>query len=216
MFIDAHTHQKNPVHPSLVMGKHALGIHPWDVKSPFDRDSLLIEFRKIENEEMFAIGECGLDRARSGLADIIEQSEVFQWHLELAKKTNLPVIVHSVRAHSDIVGILKNHQWKIPLMLHDFSGNEQQIAEFLKYPVTFSLGKRIFNDHDLIKKIPLENLLLETDDQLEIGIEDLYKKAAEILNIEVSILEGLLEKNFLNFFSHANDVRSADFINNFR
>lgn len=216
MFIDSHTHQKNPPHPSLIMDKHAFGIHPWNVLAPFNRETLLNEFKKIENEQMFAIGECGLDRVRKGLASITQQTEVFEWHLELAKKTNKPVIVHCVRAHSDIVGILKKHQWKLPIMLHDFSGNEQQIGEYIKYPVYFSLGLRIFKDPDLLKMIPLNKLLLETDDQLNVDIEELYHKAAEILNLDVAVFADQIEKNFLRFFSHANDVRSADFINNFR
>lgn len=216
MFIDAHTHQLNPNHPSMIMGKHALGIHPWDVKGPFDRKNILSMFQKIENQKMFAIGECGLDRARVGLAEISEQAEVFEWHLDLASKLNLPVVVHCVRAHSDIVGILKKKKWKLPILLHDFSGNEQQILEYLKYPVYFSLGKRILKDSELLSKIPLDRLLLETDDQVEVSIEELYQKTADILKLDLNQLSDQLERNFLSFFSESNNVRSSDFIKNFR
>jgi len=216
MYIDAHTHQKNPSTIALIMGKHASGIHPWNVLAPFNLVSLKKNFTEISKERMFAIGECGLDRAREGLATIEEQSEVLEWHFNLARKSKRPLIFHCVRAHSDLIGILKKHRWQAPFMLHDFSGNEKQITEYLKYQAFFSLGKRILIDHSLLKQIPIERLLLETDDQVEVGIEMLYKEAAAVLNMPLSEFEEQLKKNFLTFFSEAYDVSSPDFIKNFR
>lgn len=216
MFIDAHTHQKDPIYLSLIMGKHALGIHPWDVLAPFNGESLRRKFIEIAEEKMLAIGECGLDRAREGLANIEEQAEVLKWHFDLARKNKLPLIIHCVRAHSDLLGILKKHKWQAPFMLHDFSGNEKQIAEYLKFQAYFSLGKRVFKDHLLLRSIPKERLLLETDDQSDVGIDLLYKEAAAVLNLPISEFEEQLEKNFLTFFSETYDVRSPDFIKNFR
>lgn len=216
MYIDAHTHQKDPNTIAVIMGKHALGIHPWDVLAPFNLESLKKKFKEISIERMFAIGECGLDRAREGLATIEEQSEVLNWHFDLSRKNKLPLIFHCVRAHSDLLGMLKSQKWQTPFMLHDFSGNEKQITEYLKYQAFFSLGKRILKDHSMLKHIPRERLLLETDDQNEVGIDSLYRETAAVLDLPLSELEEQLEKNFLTFFSEAYDVSSPDFIKNFR
>lgn len=212
MKIDAHTHHEGP-HPALVMGKQAVGIHPWELQKDISLRELRLRFDQLlSNPKLMAIGECGLDRARADLHSIETQSTVLEWHLEEAKKRNLPVIIHCVRSHSDLIGLFKKMKMKQTFMLHDFSGNEFQINEYLKFNPYFSLGKRGIKH---LKKIPSNRLLLETDDQHEISLDELYAKASAELGLSSQQLEKQLVENFLGFFSQSHDVGSADFIKNF-
>jgi TatD DNase family protein len=219
MYIDAHTHHKSQGsnHYSLVVGVHALGIHPWELTGPFDREIFDKKWEALIAEKKFyAIGECGLDRVREGIASIEDQTYVLLKHLKLAEEKQMPVILHSVRAVSDYLGIFKKEKFTQKRLFHAFSGNAQEMQELLKYPSFFSFGHRLFKDEKTIKLVPIDRLLLETDDQTEVGIEEIYKKASEILEIPLENLQRQIEKNFLSFFNQLDDIGSTDFINNFR
>ncbi len=213
MKIDAHTHHEGP-HPALVMGKQAIGIHPWEVQKEISLRELRLKFDKqlSEHPNLMAIGECGLDRSRADLLSIEDQITVLEWHLDVAKIKNLPVIIHCVRSHSDLIGLFIKVRMNQTFMLHDFNGNEFQINEYLKFNPFFSLGKRGIKH---LKKIPPNRLLLETDDQREISLDELYAKASLELGLSSQQLEKQLEENFLAFFSQSHDVSSANFIKNF-
>lgn len=213
MKIDSHTHSVG-VHPALVMGKQALGIHPWELQKTVSLQAIRKRLDQLMdiNPQLMAIGECGLDRSRADLVSMQEQLTVLEWHFNEARKKNLPLIIHCVRAHSDLVGLLKKNKIQQTIMLHDFNGNEFQIREYLKFDVYFSLGKRGLKN---IEKVPFDRLLLETDDQIEMSLELLYTKASMVLGVSMDQLEKQIEENFLRFFSKSHNVRAADFIKNF-
>lgn len=169
---------------------------------------------KQETSGIVAIGECGLDRVHAGVASIEDQIYVLEKHFELARDLNLPIILHIVRAYSDLLHMLKQNQFKNPIMLHAYGGNEFEMNELLKYPVYFTYGKRLFNTDKMLKVTPLDKLLLETGDQGEYSIEDIYKKAAVSLEMKVTDLEMQLEKNFLAFFGKQDDISASNFIKN--
>jgi TatD DNase family protein len=219
MYIDAHTHHKSQGsnHYSLIVGVHALGIHPWELTGPFDRESFDKKWEiLIADKKFFAIGECGLDRMREGIASIEDQSYVLLVHLRHAEEKKMPVILHSVRAISDYLGIFKKVKFTQNRLFHDFCGNAQEVQELLKYPSFFSFGHRLIKNEKAIKLVPIDRLLLETDDQTEVGIEEIYQKAAVILEISLEKLQKQIQNNFLSFFNQLDDIGSTDFINNFR
>jgi len=85
-----------------------------------------------------AIGECGLDYFRNlSLPEV--QKEVFAWQLEMAKKYDLPVVVHIRDAYVDAFEILKAADWK-KVILHCFSGglNEAYLAWNMGFITSFS------------------------------------------------------------------------------
>ena len=201
MYIDAHSHRASSGIQILV-NVHTRAIHPWDLKEPFDREAFEQDWIKLKQEKsiIYAIGECGLDRVHEGITDIRDQVYVLEKHFELARTLGLPIILHTVRAFSDLLHILKKNQFNYPIMLHAFGGNEHEMHELLKYPVYFTYGKRLFNTDKMLKLTPLDRLLLETGDQSEYSIADIYKKASDSLGVELGELEEQLEKNFLTFF----------------
>jgi TatD DNase family protein len=213
MQIDAHAHQKSSS-TQILVGVHTIGVHPWELTIPFSREEFDREWSELikKKEGVYAIGECGLDRVHEGIAGIDDQKYVLLKHFELAQRWELPIILHSVRTYSDILEILKKIKFQYPILLHAYGGNEQEMHELLKYPVYFSYGARLFKTDKMLKMTSLDRLLLETGDQSDYTIADIYQRASESLGMNLSSLEARLEKNFLEFFSKHDHVSAADFI----
>src|SRR5690606_38102167 len=100
-----------------------------------------------KNKKIIAIGETGLDYHNVaeylGKKNLTEeeitkevkrvketQIELFKAHLELAKKNNLPLIIHCREAYLEMLDLLKNQ--KIPGVIHCFSGTLKEAQEFLQ------------------------------------------------------------------------------------
>lgn len=213
MKIDIHAHQVS-TNTQVLVGVHTLGIHPWELLSPFDRRSFNQKWAELitRKDGIYAIGECGLDRVRANIANIEDQKYVLMKHFEEAVNRKIPLILHSVRTYSDVLAIFKKIQFPYPVLLHAFGGNHYEMQELLKYPVFFSYGARIFNTDKMLKSTPLERLFLETGDQCDYSIDDIYQKASEALGIDLESLETILKNNFLTFFDKLDNVSSTNFI----
>lgn len=215
MYLDVHAHQKSN-ETQILVGVHTKAVHPWELTLPFDRKRFdeQWEILKANTKDIVAIGECGLDRVHEGIASIDDQVYVLLKHFELASDLKLPIIIHSVRTHSDLLGILKKIKFQQPVMLHAFGGNEKEMHDYLKYDVTFTYGKRIFKNDSMLKITPLKNLMFETGDQAEFSIADIYQQGAKSLGMEVEKLEEQLYANFKRVFNQLDDVSASDFIKN--
>jgi TatD DNase family protein len=121
---------------------------------------------KIIKEEIFAIGEIGLDYYRNHTS-ISKQKEFFKKQLLLAKKYNLPVLLHIRDAFEDAYNILKENEVTKGLV-HCFSSDFETAKKFidLGFYISFS-GVITFPKSDNIKNtatlIPFERILVETD-----------------------------------------------------
>lgn len=213
MEIDAHAHQKT-TSTQVLIGVHTIGIHPWELKLPFNREEFDRKWEQLiqKTEGIYAIGECGLDRVHEGIADIEDQKYVLMKHIELAVERRLPIILHSVRTNSDILEIFKKTKFSFHVLMHAFGGNDHEMHELLKYPVYFSYGARVFKTNKMLKVTPLDKLLLETGDQHVHSISDIYEYAAKSLDVNKDELEKRLYQNFLTFFNKLDDVSASDFI----
>ncbi|MBM3250718.1 MAG: TatD family deoxyribonuclease [Candidatus Nealsonbacteria bacterium] len=145
----------------------AVGLHPIHAR---DEEFSAENYKELaKSKKVVAIGEIGLDYFKDygKFKDI--QKRIFLKQLNLAKELNLPVIIHCRMAHEDLLEIL-NFQFSIfnfqlKGVIHCFTGNWQQAKEYLD--IGFYLG---FNGiiykldlKEVIKKTPLERILLETD-----------------------------------------------------
>lgn len=213
MQIDAHSHQISNS-TQILVGVHTLGVHPWELTLPFDRHSFAQKWNELikKKDGIYAIGECGLDRVHAGIVEIDDQKYVLMKHFEEALKRKIPLILHSVRAYSDVLSLLKKCKFPYPVLLHAYGGNEYEMHELLKYPVYFSYGARLFNTDKMLKLTPIDRLLLETGDQKDFSIEDIYLKACESLGLELCELEEKVKNNFLTFFDKLDDVSASNFI----
>lgn len=178
------------------------GIHPWWIEdyTPTEVLNLQNEVEKLLSEgKLWGLGETGIDRAYPEFLN--HQKELFHWHIDLAEKSKLPLIIHSVRAGSDILEILKEKRPKGPWIFHDFRGNEQLLKDILRlHPESyFSFGISIDNSpqiRELLPLVPLDKLFLETDDQKHLDIHDIYLRASHHLGIELEFLKSQLRYNF--------------------
>lgn len=209
MLLDALKHRKtNDL--GILDQVNTSGLHPWQIPEG-DLNKILGDLREnlTKKTDLLAIGECGLDRVREGLVDIEIQKEVFRVHLEVAMEKNLPIIIHCVRAFSDIFEVLKKAQPEIPLMFHAFNGNEEIVKELLKFNSFFSQGENVFKNSCKLEVIPLDRLVLESGDQDHVSLLEIYQKAKSDLKKEN--LEDIVEENFLNLFN-SHHISPADFI----
>ncbi len=146
----------------------AAGIHPGNVDCLQDIPvntamDKIAEF--CQDEKCIGIGEIGLDYYWTQ-ENISLQKQVFSAQLELSKKLNLPVIVHDRDAHSDTLEMLKNY--KPNGVVHSFSGSVEMAKEIFKLGmyigisgvITFKNAKKL---PDVVKEMPLDKFLLETD-----------------------------------------------------
>ena len=100
------------------------------------------------------------------------QFERQQWlldeQLKLAKRYDLPVILHSRRTHDKLAMHLKRHDLPCTGVVHGFSGSLQQAERFVQLGYKIGVGgtityPRASKTRDVIAKLPLASLLLETD-----------------------------------------------------
>lgn len=142
----------------------AAGFHPENLEGVTDSDIDKIE-EIAKNEKCVAIGEIGLDYYwMSSSKDI--QKEYFTKQIELAKKLDLPVIVHDRDAHGDTLDILKATKPKG--VVHCFSGSKEMAKEIIKLGMYIGLNgvatfKNARKSLEVVKEIPIERLVLETD-----------------------------------------------------
>ena len=142
----------------------AVGVHPEDLYSgeKFSSDKLL---NLVRDPKTVAIGEIGLDyHWDTHPADF--QKVWFEAQLDFAKQVNLPVIIHDREAHGDTLELLKKHKPKG--VLHCFSGSNEMAKEILKLGMYIGVGgvvtfKNARKTVEVVKELPLDRLLLETD-----------------------------------------------------
>jgi TatD DNase family protein len=147
----------------------SLGIHPCNVK---DQPKITAEeLVKIvnENEKIIGLGETGLDYFHDKSA-IPEQRISFLEHIKASRETNLPVIIHSRDSDSDMMEILEAEQKKekFPALLHCFSSSEDLAKRAIDLGIYISISgivtfKNATALQEIVKKLPLESLLVETD-----------------------------------------------------
>lgn len=153
-------------HPAVVP---CFGLHPWCVpeRSP-DWMNLLRGFFAETPEA--AVGEIGLDKGSHGKTiNFGEQVEVFQRQLELAKELARPVSVHCVRAFGDLLEVLKQTgPFPAGVLLHSYMGSAEMVSALANLGCYFSLsgfltGMKSTKAKHVLKSIPLDRILLETD-----------------------------------------------------
>ncbi len=145
----------------------SVGIHPHGAAQAGRK--WLEELEKLSTADtVLAIGETGLDFYRD-LSPRDVQEEVFREHLQLACRVNKPVIVHTRAAHTETLQVLQEEDLPYPAgVMHCFSGDRRQAEAFLDLGFYISLAgpltyPRSHELRELIKYIPANRLLLETD-----------------------------------------------------
>ena len=206
-FIDIHSH--HPLGSNLGLRNYRLGIdtappsepfsagiHPWDIGDIDNYEELLAE---LENIKCLAIGEIGLDKART--SDLARQQELFERQLEIAARRQLPVIIHCVKSTAEIVAALTRHPlWAV--ILHGFIGSPQQAHQLTEqgYYLSFGFGAlRSPRTIEALKECPSSALLLETDTS-DTPISELYAEVAKLRSTTVQKLITEINNNYTKIF----------------
>lgn len=144
----------------------AVGIHPENADEL--TDEILKEIKCLtKKDKVEAIGEIGLDYYWDENPNKHIQKQAFRKQMELAKELNLPVVIHDREAHADTLEIIKEFP-EVKGVIHCFSGSVEFAKECIKLGyyigvtgvVTFKNSKKL---KDVVKEIPMDRLLVETD-----------------------------------------------------
>lgn len=145
-----------------------VGVFPEEVKDFSDKTLADMEEIIKSNPKIIGIGEIGLDYYWDKSFKEL-QKEVFIKQIEFANQMNLPLNIHSREAHLDTLEILKKYNKNSTAIMHCFSGSLEFARECIKEGIYIALGgvvtfKNAKKTKEVAKNIPLEYLLLETDD----------------------------------------------------
>ena len=156
----------------------AIGIHPEDCHAYADEDialsaleDLLKDPKSRAGGKLVALGEIGLDYHTDefieGKLDKAKEMRFFEAQLELAKKYDLPVIIHDRDAHGDCFETILRHPG-VRGVFHSYSGSAEMARELVRrgWYISFS-GTLTFRNAEGVRRvaasIPRERLLIETD-----------------------------------------------------
>ncbi|MBJ9643699.1 metal-dependent hydrolase [Citrobacter sp. FDAARGOS_156] len=146
----------------------ALGLHPIVIEHHSDDclDQLQQALDK-RPQKLVAVGEIGLDLYRDD-PQFDQQEWILEAQLKLAKRYELPVILHSRRTHDKLAMHLKRHALPRTGVVHGFSGSFQQAERFVQLGYKIGVGgtityPRASKTREVMARLPLESLLLETD-----------------------------------------------------
>ena len=147
----------------------AVGWQPEEWES-WDCGSEALVRELARHPKCVAIGEIGLDYYWDKEEEVQKNQRIwFRRQLELAKESNLPVIIHSRDAAADTMEIMKEaYVQGIKGVIHCFSYSKEQAQEYVKMGYYIGVGgvatfKNAKKLKEVIETIPLEKILLETD-----------------------------------------------------
>lgn len=200
----------------VVPGRDALfiGIHPWQAIGVSDADCFRAERLSPFLDEMrqrladgsgpLGVGEIGLDRLKERTISPLMR-EVFAAQLDLAAEFVRPVVLHGAKCWGEVVRACLPYAGRIPAFLfHGFSRSGGLLPDIVRLNGFISVGPAVLNDHavnyrELVKSIPLDRLLVETDATEENAqevprIEEVALKVAEVRGVPFEELVPILDR----------------------
>ena len=198
MLIDIHTHHYPPKsYPAIYnltfemaeeilstkeKGLFSTGIHPWYAHECSEEKMLRLE-KWLNDEQIIAIGECGLDKHAK--ATLKEQHEIFERQIIISEQLQKPLIIHCVGCFNELLQIRKQLIPKQLWIIHGFRGKPQLTEQLLCAGCTLSFGEK-FNSES-VRVAPLDRLFTETDKSNE-PIEAICRRIADVKKCTVDDL----------------------------
>ena len=198
----------------------SVGIHPHNADDhlALGREELLAATR---SPKVVGIGETGLDYYYDH-SDRSAQQRLFRMHIDVARETGLPVIIHTRDAEEDTLAILKDEmgQGAFPALIHCFTASAEFGARVLEMGLSISISgivtfKNAKDLQEVAKTIPRDRLLVETDSPFlapvphrgkscEPGyVRDTAAFLAELRGESLDDLADYTTRNFFSLFSKA-------------
>lgn len=194
------------------------GISPNDIEGFDNSDINKLRMLALNNNKVVAIGEIGLDYYWNK-ENKDEQKNIFIKQIELANELNMPIVIHTREAVMDTIDILKNRIiCSRKGVFHCCPLNIELVKEALKLdffismagPITFKNSK---NAEEIIKYVPLDRILIETDSPYlapepvrgtrnnSINLKYMVEKIAKVKNISISEVENVTYINACKIFN---------------
>lgn len=145
----------------------AIGIHPCSVKKEFQEQIKWVE-QEIQQKKYIAVGEIGIDLYWDKSLQA-EQTEAFRQQIRLAKKYELPIIIHARESLKEIFQVLDEEDGStLKGVFHCFIGEEEEIEKVKSYGnFYFGLGGVLTFKNSTLKnfvdQMPMDRIILETD-----------------------------------------------------
>ncbi len=219
----------HPIHLQdiLIKNDNENGKYEFRSKKEEYQEGVYLDLIKSGGKKVVAVGEIGLDYyhidavSKTELNNIKSlQQEVFYKQLELAKKVELPVIIHCREAHDDLFSILKDFYSKNSFkkewgVIHCFSGDLEQAKKYwdLGLLISFTGLITFVKQWDsLIEKAPLDKIMIETDSPYlspnpyrgqrnePLYVKEVAKKIAEIKKQGLDLTAKAILETSKNFF----------------
>ncbi len=208
-----HTHSLTPGAPALfnLLPPYDLpafphqylsaGIHPWHIDNQIEIYLNRIE-ELLRQNKLRAIGETGLDKIKGPGLEL--QKKIFEIHIEWAQKAHLPLVIHCVKAYPEILALLIKHNFREPVIFHGFRSRWYVAYPLVAAGYYLSFGPAVLKPSvylaETIRLIPLEQLLIETDDS-QVSIKEILHAINSIKQISVEMLTAHLAQKFKVLFS---------------
>lgn len=202
-------------HPGVVA---SVGVHPCDVQTGMATEAQLKSW--AAQPKVVALGETGLDyhyeTDSKGL-----QHESFAMHLRVGKELNLPVVVHTREAKQDTLALIKEHgSTESAGVLHCFTEDWEmaKAAMDLNYYISISgivTFKNAEQIRDVVRQMPLDRLLVETDSPYLAPIpyrgkpnepkyvREVAQYIADLRGLPLEKLAEITSENFYRLFTNA-------------
>ncbi|MFV0575163.1 MAG: TatD family hydrolase [Vibrio sp.] len=190
------------------------GVHPLDSESDFD----LARFKQYaEHQKVVAIGETGLDFFYQPETAQL-QTELFEQHVEVANELNKPLIIHTRQAREETLAILRNgHAEKCGGVIHCFTEDLAFAEAVMDLGFYISISgivtfKQATELQDVVKQLPLERLLIETDspflapiphrgkENQPAYVADVAHYLANLKNCDLNTIAEITTRNFNKLF----------------
>ncbi len=193
----------------------SIGIHPHYASEVTDKDFVFVE-NELRNYNYKAIGEVGIDLFRN-LSPLSDQVRVFRKFIELAKKYNKALIIHSRSADEKLVKILDEVGLDIVFVVHCFSGDKEFAKKILDKGgyISFTANityKKSEHIREAAKFAPLDRVMLETDSPYlppqdrrgkrndPLAVLEVAKVLAEIKGVSLEQIARITTLNANSFF----------------
>lgn len=189
-----------------------LGIHPEEANNNYDINIII---DNLDNKKIVGIGEIGLDYHYTK-ENKEQQKALFRLQLDIAKKYNKPIVVHSRDSILDTYNILS--EYKLEGVIHCFSSSSEMAKNFIKLGYKIGVGgvltfKNGYKLRDVVNSIDISDIVLETDspymspepyrgkENVPKNIYLTLKKLSEIKNINIDELSNIIYKTSIKLFS---------------
>ena len=165
--VDLETSKKNVYFANQFKNVYTvMGFHPHESKKMKYNELILLEEMLLYSKNV-AVGEIGLDYYYQHSTKEIQRM-AFRAQIDLAKKHDLPIIIHDRDAHEDTMKILEEKASGMKVVLHCFSGDRNMAQWCVRQGFYFGIGgvitfKNARKLAQIVQEIPLNKILLETD-----------------------------------------------------